>query len=318
MGTNIEASDLLENCRLNWKIYVFGLVTGAIVGLGLYKGIPPQFEGVMNVQVGKLAGQQVEDRSLTIAVIHTPEYIEAVLSESGDIRLTKLAEKIGLELHEGRSKGYRVTPSKSGHYIHIRLRAGSTEVVELALSLIKTSLINRHEKMFREEVQIRGLDLAERESSLSEKEHAVELALSLIKTSLINRHEKMFREEVQIRGLDLAEHESSLSEKKHALESSSSLLEKLESDASYLGAILLKNELIGLSQSLPGLRDQKLMKKVGLTIRNSHPTRLIGKSVSINPKPVFPNLFLLIVLGSTVGFILAIFFVRKRIEKPEC
>lgn len=140
----------------------------------------------------------------------------------------------------------------------------------------------------------------------------VNAAMTAITTSLIRDHNEILDPAFENRKSYLEELRSHRTLQIDVLQDSRSLLKVMESEGNYLNAGLLQSKVVELTQSILGLEERIFDRRLEMMARSSYPTRLINAEPFIRDKPVFPNLFLLLVLGSFFGLILAVFFVRKR------
>lgn len=149
MKINNQEVDFLSEYVLNWKIYLFSLIIGAIVGLVIYKNITPLYEGVVNVEIAQIGQVQIESIPLIVIYLKTTQFIPDIFSKSGRPELAKLVAQDGNGLNSNAGIRFQARHNREANVLELKLRAESTEVIKLALDSIVNELEIRHEKLMK-------------------------------------------------------------------------------------------------------------------------------------------------------------------------
>lgn len=87
----INLFDFLEKLRVGWRLVVGGTVLGAMVAWVAIMLIAPKYEAVSTLQIGLIAGKEIEAVTTTLERFNSPAFL---LEAATEARVEKLVERI--------------------------------------------------------------------------------------------------------------------------------------------------------------------------------------------------------------------------------
>lgn len=144
-GREPELVDYIEVLRRQWKLVLVGTLASALATIVIILVWVVHYEAHCDVEIGKVAGELLEDPYFTAAEVTGPGFALPILEKAGlsGVRPERIKKYISAEVTEG-----GVLPNLKPIMLHLTASQRSPEAADALLDLVVQELMKRHNRKF--------------------------------------------------------------------------------------------------------------------------------------------------------------------------